>query len=135
MRPNRSSASAALARDDGARACDELTAQTRSALVRQEAKPCREAILGLELPAAAVVTDARVYLTSAIAELSHGGTAFLDQTAGRLADLRRRLPGDPTRPAVRLHARGLTMRAIFTLYLLVIIAGLGWAIAIGLMHQ
>jgi hypothetical protein len=56
---------AAIARDDGRGACTELSAETAMALERQEQAPCREAILGIDLPGGAALRRATVYLVSA----------------------------------------------------------------------
>jgi hypothetical protein len=69
---------AALASGDGARACEQLSPDTRAELEKQEQSTCREAVTGLELDRGAVVR-ADVYVLSAIVELSNGQAAFLDQ--------------------------------------------------------
>jgi len=74
---------AALEEGDGQAACDELSEETASKLEDQEKKPCEEAILSLELPKGGTVADARVYLTSAVAQLAEGGTDFLDENPNR----------------------------------------------------
>ena len=60
-------------------ACDELTDDARTELEKTEKKPCEEAILGLQLSPSRV-TNVEVYATSAVAELSGGGSVFLDDT-------------------------------------------------------
>lgn len=70
---------AALARHDGARACAELTAAARAALVEQERSPCAQAIGGLGLEPGAV-TGVDVAVTSAQARLASGRSLFLDRT-------------------------------------------------------
>jgi hypothetical protein len=69
---------AALAAGDGARACEQLSPDTRANLESQEQSTCHEAITGLKLDQGAVV-QANVYVLSAIVELSNGEAAFLDQ--------------------------------------------------------
>ena len=70
---------AALERDDGAGACEELGEETRSELESKEERPCEEAILTLELPKGARPVNPRVYETSAAVDLAEGGTDFLDE--------------------------------------------------------
>jgi hypothetical protein len=70
---------AALERDDGEAACEELGEETQSQLEDQEQRPCEEAILTLELPRGAGPLTARVYVTSAAVDLVGGGTDFLDE--------------------------------------------------------
>jgi hypothetical protein len=69
---------AALASDDGERACRQLSPDTRAELESQESKPCSEAITQLGLDEADVVR-ADVYVLEAIVELSDGEAAFLSQ--------------------------------------------------------
>jgi hypothetical protein len=70
---------AALESGDGEAACSELGEETVSKLEGQEQKPCEKAILSVQLPKGATVADARVYETSAFAQLAQGGTDFLDE--------------------------------------------------------
>ena len=70
---------AALAAEDGQRACDELSEETASKLEQQEDAPCEEAILEIELPTGGTVADTRVEMTSALARLAEGGSDFLDE--------------------------------------------------------
>jgi hypothetical protein len=70
---------AALEARDGEAACTELNPETASKLEQQEKKPCEEAILMLELPRGGSVVDARVYVTSALAQRAEGGSDFLDR--------------------------------------------------------
>jgi hypothetical protein len=72
---------AALARDDGGGACEELGEETQSELESQEKRPCEEAILTLELPKGGRPINARVYMTSASVDLAEGGTDFLDESS------------------------------------------------------
>jgi hypothetical protein len=70
---------AAVESGDGKAACKELSESTASKLEQQEKKPCEQAIMSLGLPKGATVTSAGVYVTSAFAQLSEGGTDFLDE--------------------------------------------------------
>lgn len=70
---------AALERGDGQSACDALSEETASKLEQEEKKPCEQAIVSLDLPKGGTVADARVYMTSAFAQLAEGGTDFLDE--------------------------------------------------------
>jgi hypothetical protein len=72
---------AALEREDGAAACEELGEEAQSELERQEKQPCEEAILTLELPKGGRPVNARVYETSAAVDLDEGGTDFLDESS------------------------------------------------------
>ena len=69
---------AAPASGDGAKACDQLSPDTRAKLEKQEQSACRQAVTGLKLQQGAVV-QANVYVLNAIVELSNGEAAFLDQ--------------------------------------------------------
>ena len=64
---------------DAQGACDELSAGAQSELEKSEKKSCEEAILGLEVTPSPV-TRVEVHVTSAIADLSAGGSLFLDGT-------------------------------------------------------
>ena len=70
---------AALGANDGAAACDELSEETASKLERQEKKPCKDAILALELPKGGSVAETRVDVTSAVTTLAEGDSDFLDE--------------------------------------------------------
>jgi hypothetical protein len=70
---------AALERDDGRAACEELSEETASKLEREEEKPCEEAILELDLPKGGTVAARRVEMVSASTDLAEGGTAFLNK--------------------------------------------------------
>jgi len=70
---------AALESEDGRAACEELSEETASKLEQQEKKPCEEAILELELPKGARVTDTNVDITNAVATLAEGGAGFFDE--------------------------------------------------------
>jgi hypothetical protein len=70
---------AALERDDGRAACDELAEETASKLEQQEGRPCEEAILELELPKGGRVAYRRVEMKSAETRLEEGSSDFLDE--------------------------------------------------------
>jgi hypothetical protein len=70
---------AALERDDGRAACEELSEETASKLEQEEGKPCVEAILDLDLPKGGTVGFRRVEMRSAYADLAEGGTDFLNE--------------------------------------------------------
>jgi hypothetical protein len=72
---------AALEQRDGASACAELSEETASKLEQQEATPCEEAVLELELPRGGTAAESSVYVTSASVALAEGGTTFLDEGA------------------------------------------------------
>jgi hypothetical protein len=72
---------AALDGKDGQKACAQLSDQTASKLEQDEGRPCEEAIFDLDLPTATDVPRARVYVTSAAAEVE-GGALFLDEAPG-----------------------------------------------------
>jgi hypothetical protein len=72
----------ALAGDDGAAACAELSEETSQALEQQEGEPCDEAILGVELPSGGRVGSTTVEVTSAAVSLIGGGTLFLNEAPG-----------------------------------------------------
>jgi hypothetical protein len=67
---------AAVASGDGARACAQLSADTRTKLESQEGRPCRAAIGDLGLQRAAV-TRVHVDIVDAMVELGDGKAAFL----------------------------------------------------------
>jgi hypothetical protein len=69
----------ALERDDGRAACGELSAAARSAVERQEKRPCEEAILRLDLSRGAAAGESRVYLRSASVDLGDGSAIFLSE--------------------------------------------------------
>jgi hypothetical protein len=71
---------AAVRSGDGAKACGQLSADTRSQLTKDESEPdCSKAVLKLSLhgTSAKVV---RVYATSAQVDLAGGDTVFLGET-------------------------------------------------------
>lgn len=70
---------AALAEEDGARACGRLSEQTASRLERSAGRPCEEAVLELGLSASGVV-ETSVWVTSAQVSLRTGETVFLGET-------------------------------------------------------
>lgn len=72
---------AAIAAEDGARACADLAPEARKSLELQEGSPCAEAILKQELPSVEGRGQARVY--GSAAQVVHPGeTAFLSRFAG-----------------------------------------------------
>jgi hypothetical protein len=71
---------AALAAGDGDAACAQLTASARDSLESEEELPCPRAVLELHLRGGGTVTERQVDITSASADVSGRGTAFLDQT-------------------------------------------------------
>jgi hypothetical protein len=70
---------AALERGSGEAACAELSEETVSKLEQQEAMPCEEAVLQLELPRGGDAAETDVYVTTASVALAEGGTTFLDE--------------------------------------------------------
>lgn len=70
---------AAVNAGDGAAACASLSEDTRVQLVRDERKPCPEAILSLDLSGARSVA-ASAYVTEAKVELDGGDSVFLEET-------------------------------------------------------
>jgi hypothetical protein len=72
---------AALDSRDGGGACAELSEPTASALEQQEARPCGEAILDLDLAAGGEGAYTSVYVTSASVSLRDGGTLFLAESS------------------------------------------------------
>jgi hypothetical protein len=70
----------AISSGDGARACEQLSPDTRAKLESQEQAACREAVTGLDLDQGTAVR-ANVYLLNAIVQLSNGEAVFLDQGA------------------------------------------------------
>ena len=72
---------AAAAAKDGRRACAVLSESTLAELEKEEMKPCREAVTGLQL-SGSTVAGSTVYVTSARVELRGGDHVFLDRTPG-----------------------------------------------------
>jgi hypothetical protein len=70
---------AAYAADDGAAACAELSEDTRRQLVKDERKPCAEAVLGLDLSGERAVGE-QAYVTQAKVDLDAGDSVFLEET-------------------------------------------------------
>ena len=70
---------AALERNDGRAACSRLSPETATALAQDEHTPCAKAIVELNLPTATEVARAKVYVTSAAAEVPGGDWMFLDE--------------------------------------------------------
>jgi hypothetical protein len=71
---------AAVADDDGATACAQLTEPTLKQLEQDEKSACTEAVGGLGL-APARVARVEVYVTNAKVDLANGASAYLEQTA------------------------------------------------------
>jgi len=84
---------------DGERACALLGTDTRSKLEQEEKSPCPEAIVSLELPPAGAISDTEVFLTSAVARTSAGGSTFLDESSlGWRVSAAGCRPGPPDEP-------------------------------------
>ena len=125
---------AAVHSGDGAKACEQLSSDTRSQLVKDESEPdCSKAVLKLSLHGTAAKA-VRVYATSAQVDLAGGDTVFLGETPRGLADRRRRLQAGRG-AAVRMRGAGLmrSVRAMFIIYLVLIAAGLAYAIVLGIL--
>ena len=118
---------AALDRGDGEAACEALAPQTRAKLEHQEGTPCDTAILDLDLPRGATAAKTSVYVTSASVTLAQGGRTFLDES--RKAGRSPRPAARPPRPDLPYECElgGLTMRAMFVVYLPVIVTGIVFA--------
>ena len=72
----------AVAAGDGATACAQLTPDTRAALEKESGHRCREAAADLsDALEPGSVTSVEVYVGNAIAELSSGEAAFLEEGA------------------------------------------------------
>jgi hypothetical protein len=69
----------ALEGPDGRAACARLSRSTASKLAQDQQKPCAQAILEQSLPTGTDVARARVYVTSAAAEVPGGDWMFLDE--------------------------------------------------------
>jgi hypothetical protein len=90
---------AAIDARDGTAACAELSANAIETLERQEKRPCREAVLELDLPAGARASVAEVYVTSGYAELTDSNVAFLEEgPAGWKVAAAGCTPSSPDRP-------------------------------------
>jgi hypothetical protein len=72
---------AAVAEEDGRRACRQLTPGTASQLEKDEGKPCEEAVLALSLSGERAAGSA-VYVTAAKVDLDAGDSVFLDEAPG-----------------------------------------------------
>jgi hypothetical protein len=71
---------AAVADDDGATACAQLTEQTLKQLEQDEKATCAQAVGDLGL-APARIARVEVYITNAKVDLANGASAYLEQTA------------------------------------------------------
>jgi uncharacterized protein YceK len=90
---------AAIDARDGTAACAELSANAIETLERQEKRPCREAVLALDLPAGARASAPEVYVTSGYAELTGSNVAFLEEgPAGWKVAAAGCTPSSPDRP-------------------------------------
>jgi hypothetical protein len=70
---------AAYADKDGTAACETLTEDTREQLVKDDQKPCAEAVLSLKLSGErALATDAAI--TEAKVDLDGGDSVFVEET-------------------------------------------------------
>lgn len=69
----------AVAAGDGAAACAELSADTRSQLESQEGRDCRDAVTGLTLEGGRLTRE-QVFVTNAKVDLASGQSAFLSRT-------------------------------------------------------
>jgi hypothetical protein len=69
---------AAFEAGDGARACEQLSPDTRIELESQEQTECEQAVTDLQLDGGSV-TRVQVYVRNAKVDLSNGEAAFLDQ--------------------------------------------------------
>ena len=69
----------AVESNDGAAACAQLAPDTRKALEDDEQKPCREAIVSLQIEPGAL-SKVELYLTNGKADLDNGDSAFLSLT-------------------------------------------------------
>jgi hypothetical protein len=72
---------AAVAHDDGAAACEELSEDTVKELERQSGRECADAVTELEFAGGSVVM-VEVYATNAKADVSGGESVFLSPEAG-----------------------------------------------------
>jgi hypothetical protein len=71
---------AAVQSGDGAKACQQLSSDTRSQLTKDESEPdCAKAVLKLSLHGTSAKA-VRVYATSAQVDLAGGDTVFLGET-------------------------------------------------------
>jgi hypothetical protein len=70
----------AMKSGDGATACDQLSADTRKALEKDEQKPCPEAIADVRIEPGAIAT-VELFLNNAKLDLDNGDSAFLSLTA------------------------------------------------------
>jgi hypothetical protein len=72
---------AALAHDDGARACGQLSSDLVEQLEQDEQQRCPDAVTGLGLQPARVIR-VEVFVTNAKVDLQGGQSAFLDREPG-----------------------------------------------------
>jgi hypothetical protein len=69
----------AIGRQDGEAACREVAVETASKLEQEEARPCEDAILELDLPGEGRSVQTSVYAITASVSLAAGGRTFLDE--------------------------------------------------------
>ncbi|HEX2160964.1 MAG TPA: hypothetical protein VHF88_03995 [Thermoleophilaceae bacterium] len=69
----------AYSEDDGAAACAVLSDDTREQLVKDEQKPCPEAVLALKLSGQRVTAE-EAYITEAKVETDGGDSVFVEET-------------------------------------------------------
>ena len=90
---------AALAAQDGAAACAELSTDAAETLERDERRPCPEAVLELDLPAGVRASAAEVWVTSGYADLPGPKVAFFENgPAGWKVTAAGCTPSSPGRP-------------------------------------
>ncbi len=70
---------AAVARDEGSRACAQLSPDLVTEIEDQEMKPCEKAVLTLELEGSRA-RSAEAYIETAAVEMDSGDRVFLDET-------------------------------------------------------
>src|SRR5215210_116724 len=71
---------AAVADDDGATACAQLTEPTLKQLEQDEKSTCTEAVSGLGLSSSRIAR-VEVFVTNAKVDLANGASTYLEQTA------------------------------------------------------
>ena len=125
---------AALEAGDGEAACDRLSEETALKLESEEKKPCEEAILSLQLPKGATVAGTRVYVTARSPPSPRA--AATSSTKVRTAGGSPPPAASPPRRHSPTTASWRTeMRAMFVLYLCLIVGGILFFSAIGLIHN
>jgi len=69
----------AFAAKDGAAACEQLSDATREQLVKDEGKPCEQAVLELKLSGKRAIGE-QSYLSDAKVDLDGGDSVFVEET-------------------------------------------------------